>query len=248
MLTVVFAALLTVFLLLVVTDAYGIRTAILSPFSGGEPDEGTEKDAADALPLLSKEPEENVYRMYWDLTEENALDSIVPAPFYTRVIRVGYGWGGRVSARRWTLTVEGDCWRMSDAPDEIFCDGEFIYAELEGNASVSKGTSWETEIGATVLDDLLSRIDSGEYEAEITVVSHRTFRLLTTGEDHFSGLYEIDVESGLILSEQIRYDNEVIRSIATESRSVSEPYPVGEDYAARVREFYERHPGLAPAA
>ncbi|MBQ3956256.1 MAG: hypothetical protein II680_10220 [Clostridia bacterium] len=247
-LTVLTVAVMAVLLVFVVTDAFGIRGAILSVFTESEPDLSAENGAADSLPLLTKEPEENVHRMYWELTEENALDAIVPAPFYTRVIRVAYGWGDRFSARRWTLTVEGDCWRLSDPPDEIFCDGKRIYSQIAGYAAVTEGTSWETEIGAAAMEDLLSRVRSGELASEITVVSKRTIRLRTSGSDLISGLYEIDAESGLILNEQIRYGDVLIRSIATESCVVSEPYPTEEDYAQRIAEFAEKYPELVPAS
>ena len=244
-LTVVAASLgvaLIFFLLVMIRDSFGLRTRIAALFSDDAADGASDGAGQGGIPSMTKEPA-GVERIYFEINNENALDNLFPVGFYTRELKVVYSWDERESEKNWTLVSEGDCWRLSDAPDEIFCDGERIYSYVAGFASVGEGTDWEPEIGAATLDGIRARLS--DPDTGVTVTSgERTVQIRTETPDLMREYYEIDVESGLILSESCRYDTKTVRTISTESLTVSEDYPVREEYEERARAFYEAHPEL----
>ena len=228
------------FSILLVNDSFGIRSGISAFLHGNENDaEGADAVSA-GLPVLTKQRVEEPDRLFFSIKAEDALSDLVPAPFYTREFVVTYGWGDRQSARRWKLTVDGDCWMLSDPPDEIFCDGALIYAYVAGYASVTEGVAWEPEVGAADIEEIAARFDNPEYAAEVTA-SEKTVEIRTIEVSHLKDYFEIDVESGLILTEQRRYDNDVVRSIRTESLTVGEERSYREQYDARVSDFLAAH-------
>ena len=226
--------------LLLAFDAFGVRTRLLSVFLSGEAEDGGVDSSPDGIPSMTRELETPA-RVYFGITDENALDNIVPAPYYTRVMTVTYGWGGKSTERRWTLEADGDCWRLYGDGDEIFCDGERICYSIAGFAWTAGGSDWEPEIGAVTLDELRARMNDPDYAADVTA-TERTVQVRTISVGHMKDLFEIDVESGLILTENSRYDNETIRTVATESLTVREHGTPREEYAERVRAFLDAHP------
>ena len=237
--------LVIVFAILLVNDMFGIRTTIAGFLMGndGSPDGGD--DVSVDLPVLSVKREEEPERLFFSIDADNALDNLTPAPFYTREFTVTYEWSGRKSSRHWILTVDGDCWRLSDAPDEIFCDGSRIYSYVAGFASVTEGTAWEPEVGAAAMDEIKSRFYDPEYAADVTVTD-TAVQVRTVGINHLKDYYEIDIESGLIVTEQTRYDSDTVRSIRTEVLKVGEEHPYRDLYDARIRRFSANHPELTP--
>ena len=225
---------------LLLTDAFGLRSAILSRLSGGETEGGADDGISAGIPVIDREEEAPEY-VFFEITDEDALDNIVPAPCYTRAMTVAYGWGERSTERHWTLEVDGDCWRLYSEPDEIFCDGERICYSIAGFAWTAGGSDWEPEIGAVTLDELRARMNDPDYAADVTA-TERTVQVRTISVGHMKDLFEIDVESGLILTEYSRYDNETIRTVETESLTVRENGTPREEYAERVRAFLEAHP------
>ncbi len=226
--------------LLLAFDAFGVRTRLLSVFLSGETEDGGADSSPDGIPSMTREYETPA-RVYFGITDENALDNIVPAPCYTRVMTVTYGWGGKTTERRWTLEADGDCWRLYGDGDEILCDGERICYSIAGFAWTAEGSDWEPEIGAVNLDELRARMNDPDYAADVTANEH-TVQVRTVSVGHMKDYFEIDVESGLILTENSRYDNETIRTVATESLTVRENGTPREEYAERVRAFLEAHP------
>ncbi len=231
------------FAILLVNDTFGIRSRIAGLLYGNEENaDGGDAVSVD-LPVLTRRRDEEPDRIYFSITAEDALSNLIPAPFYTRDFTVTYGWDGRESIRRWNLTVDGECWTLSAPPDEIFCDGSHIYAYVAGYASVTEGTEWEPEVGAAKLEEIAERFQNPEYAAEVTV-TEKTVQVRTVEVSHLKDYFEIDVESGLILTEQRRFDNALIRSIRTEALTLGEEHPCKELYDARVNRFMEAHPEL----
>ena len=236
----VLGLLLILFLFVLVRDSFGIRTRIAALFSDDPADGSSDGGGQSGIPSMTKEPAASE-RVFFELTDGNALDNLIPVRFYTRELKVTYRWNGRETEKNWTLVSEGDCWRLYDAPDELFCDGERIYSYVAGYASVAEGTDWEPEIGAATLDGIRARWNDPDTEVTVTT-GERTVQIRTESEGRMRETFEIDVESGLILSENSSYDTETVRTISTESLTVSEEYPVRDDYEERVRAFYEAHP------
>lgn len=229
---------------LLLTDAFGLRSAILSRLSGGETEGGADDGISAGIPVIDREEEAPEY-VFFEITDEDALDNIVPAPCYTRAMTVTYGWGERSTERHWTLEVDGDCWRLYSEPDEIFCDGERIYAFCAGYAGLSAGTEWEPEIGAADLAEIRRCVSDPDYAADISA-SERTVQVRTVSVNHLKDFFEIDVSSGLILTEISRYDTDTIRSITTDSLILQENQTPRERYEERAAAFLEAHPDLAP--
>ena len=225
-------------------DAFGLRSALFGRFSGGESEGSAAEGGPAGIPVMERWEESASYE-FFEITDENALYNIVPAPCYTRVMTVSYGWGDRKTERSWTLEADGDCWRLYDLPDEIFCDGAFIYSNVSGIAAVSAGTGWEPEIGAAGLDDIRSYVADPDYASDISA-DERTVQVRTVCVNHLKDYFEIDVDSGLILTEICRYDTDTIRSITTQSLTLREKPVPREEYEDRARAFLEAHPELAP--
>ena len=233
-----------VFAVLLLADAFSLRSAILSRLSGGETESGADEGFSAGIPVIDREEEEPDY-VFFEITDENALDNIVPAPCYTRAMTVSYGWGERDAERQWTLEVDGDCWRLYSEPDEIFCDGERIYAFCAGFASLSEGTAWEPEVGAADLAEIRRCVDDPDYAADISA-GERTVQVRTVSVNHLKDFFEIDLSSGLILTEICRYDTDTIRSITTDSLILRENPTPREQYEERAAAFLEAHPDLTP--
>lgn len=229
---------------MLLADGFGLRSAILSRLSGVETEDGSGDGVSAGIPVIDREEKTPEY-VFFEITDENALYNIVPAPCYTRVMTVTYGWGEQHTERHWTLEVDGDYWRLYDEWDEIFCDGERIYAFCAGFASVSVGTEWETEIGAAALEEIRRCFDDPDYAADISA-NERTVQVRTVSVNHLKDFYEIDVSSGLILTEICRYDTDMVRSITTDSLILRENPVSREQYAERAAAFLEAHPELAP--
>lgn len=238
------AAALVVLLLLfsfaLVRDSFGIRTRLIAHFTDEEEDGKGGAAGAAGIPTMDREEDEPT-RVYFEISDADALDNLIPARYYTRRLTVTYGWGERRSEKHWNLDVSGDCWRLSDPPDEIFCDGERIYSFVSGFASVAEGTDWEPEIGAETLDGIRARLNDPDYAVDVTR-SENTVQVCTIEVTHMKDLFEIDIESGLILRETCRYDNDPVRTITTEALAVLEEAPVREEYEERVRDFLSSHP------
>ena len=237
----VVAAAALIIAILFINNSFGIRDRLNALFARGDPGEEDSSSLSVGLPSMTALTDAEPEREFFSITADDALDNLVPAPFYTRRFTVTYGWEGRTTERNWTLDAAGECWRLSDPPDEIFCDGSRIYAYVAGYASVSEGTSWEPEVGAGIIEEISRRSKDRGTEAEISVsASSVTVRL--RDEEHLSDYYEIDVESGLILTEQRRYDDAPIRSIVTQSLTLPEGSAYREEYDERVRDFLAAHP------
>ena len=229
---------------LLLADGFGLRSGLLTWLSGEESEGSANADGSSGIPVMDREEEIDAY-VFFDITNENALDNIIPAPCYTRVMTVTYGWGDRETERSWTLEADGDCWRLYDLPDEIFCVGSRIYSYSAGCANVCGGTGWEPEIGASTLDDIRACMHNPDYASDISA-TERTVQVRTVCVNHLKDFYEIDVDSGLILTEICRFDTGTVRSITTDSLTLRENPVPREQYEERARAFLEAHPEVVP--
>ena len=97
------------------------------------------------------------------------------------------------------------------------------------------------------LEELRARRLNPDYAVDVTV-SDRNVAGRTIAVNHIRDSFEIDIESGLILTEAYRLDSEPVRTIRTEALTIREAYDAAEQYEERVRNFLEAHPELTVEA
>ena len=244
LLLLLFGLILFALLLAFLIDAFGVRTELYRILYGGDSEDGGDGGTYEGIPAMIRPAEEDGEGIYFAYSDERILDEITPLTRYTRSFRVIRQWKGESTIDRYILTVDGGLWVLEGTALTSFWDGTHTYIETPVYATVTENGKYEDLVEITPLGTIAE--EAKNRDAQVTVADQNVRVVWSDPDTGLREQYEISMESGIVLSEQSAYENELYRFVTTEI--LSDPAEPLADRIPELREaFLKAHPEFSPA-
>lgn len=196
--------------------------------------EQTEENSKGGIPDFAPDSSlANEHYHTFSVDPRETLAGLTTWDSYVREFRVINAYGGEADIQKYTLTVNGNKYRLESDFKTVICDGENTHTITGTYRTQIDDTVFtpEYEVGITSLADVKEAAEKGS----VTYSDHNGDEkiLLIISEDAESGVlaeYTVSIETGIVLTERSYVNGELYRAVITDSTDVFAATELPEDF------------------
>ena len=182
-------------------------------------EQGTANLSGDTVPTIEPSSTET---MNWFRTVDakNQLKGLTERASYVRTVRIVHYAENDRHTEIVRITRNGERWRAESDERLLISDGENLYVRIGSEEAIFKNESdnLSRELGIAATDALLN--DPHKRDMAFSADGKQLTITTEDAEAGLTGEYVIMIESGLVFSEKIQLDGQLIRTVQTDALDV----------------------------
>ena len=173
------------------------------------------------IPQIADNTNSSIEDVYY-IAPEDILSTINIRSSYVRNFRIETYHGDDKFSTQYTLTLKDTLYKIESISSTVLFDGEYLHikSDVYDYKTPSDGSEMYTEIGITSLSEVISLAE--KYSSKFTLSGDKKsiyVEIVNTGKSTKS-VFEISVETGIVVSEAHYYNGIMNIKVITESIDV----------------------------